>query len=209
LNLNFCLPLEKTKKAGSQIQLGDGILQRLADCQTRRRSSTVCATMPDSSHTPSEQECNVSDAEFVEAFERIAVEHLRGAALRITATRLAVIRALASSRRALSAQEIHRSIGASGGRIDAVSVYRILAALQSVGLVHHVGLIDGYFACREHQGTWHAAGHLVCGQCGCVTEVSLGEEDAVGLRRHAVGEGFAPSEIRVEMLGICEHCRQS
>src|SRR5579872_7492363 len=83
-----------------------------------------------------------------QAYEEHCLQELRLAGYRITMPRIQVIRALADTKIALSAYAIHERIMDSGGRIDVVSVYRILATLQQVGLIHHVGLVDGYFPCR-------------------------------------------------------------
>jgi Fur family transcriptional regulator, zinc uptake regulator len=84
-----------------------------------------------------------------ETYEEHALQQLRAAGFRITMPRVQVIRALAESKKALSAYAIHGVITASQGRIDVVSVYRILSTLQEVGLIHHVGVADGYIPCLE------------------------------------------------------------
>src|SRR5882757_8401730 len=81
-------------------------------------------------------------------YEEHSLKELRTAGYRITMPRVQVIRALADTNTALSAYAIHEKIISSGGKIDVVSVYRILATLQEVGLIHHIGVVDGYFPCR-------------------------------------------------------------
>src|SRR3954464_4350604 len=81
-------------------------------------------------------------------YEEHALKELRNAGYRITMPRVQVIRALADTTKALSAYAIHEKIINSGGKIDVVSVYRILSTLQEVGLIHHIGIVDGYFPCR-------------------------------------------------------------
>src|SRR5438034_8285929 len=81
-------------------------------------------------------------------YEDHCLTELRNAGYRITMPRVQVIRALGDSTRALSAYAIHEKIIKSGGKIDVVSVYRILSTLQEVGLIHHIGIVDGYFPCR-------------------------------------------------------------
>ncbi|MHB8635726.1 MAG: transcriptional repressor, partial [Fimbriimonadaceae bacterium] len=66
------------------------------------------------------------------AYEEHCLQELRLAGYRITMPRIQVIRALADTSVALSAYAIHERIMESGGRIDVVSVYRILATLQQV-----------------------------------------------------------------------------
>src|SRR5208283_2418532 len=82
------------------------------------------------------------------AYEEHCLQELRASGFRITMPRIQVIRALADATTAMSAYAIHERIIETGGRIDVVSVYRILATLQQVGLIHHIGIVDGYFPCR-------------------------------------------------------------
>lgn len=88
----------------------------------------------------------------VRAYEEMSIVALRNAGYRITMPRVQVIRALADSTKALSAYAIHEKILAGGGKIDVVSVYRILSTLEEVGLIHHVGIADGYFPSRIADG---------------------------------------------------------
>src|SRR5579871_2639688 len=85
-------------------------------------------------------------------YEEHCLKELRNAGYRITMPRVQVIRALADTTKALSAYAIHEKIISSSGKIDVVSVYRILSTLQEVGLIHHIGIVDGYFPCRITDG---------------------------------------------------------
>ena len=50
----------------------------------------------------------------------------------------------------MSAYAIHEKItGEMNGKIDVVSVYRILVTLQEVGVVVHIGIVDGYVPKHE------------------------------------------------------------
>lgn len=156
-----------------------------------------------------ERDCNRASRDFSTGFEESALEQLKEAGLRITMPRIQVIRALSKSNRSMTAYEIHAGICEDGGRIDVVSVYRILQTLLNIGMVHRIGIVDGYYACREPHAIEHDAEHLVCSECGCVTELSVAGNMVEGLSTQAKGAGFRPSEIRVEMLGLCEHCQSS
>lgn len=158
---------------------------------------------------PAEHPCNASHPADARRFEDLAVEELRAQGFRVTGPRIQVIRALAETHSALSPAAIHERIAGSGGRIDAVSVYRILSTLQRVGLVHHIGIVDGYYACRASGTGEHAAVHLVCGSCGCVTELAVPKRAREELAGKSETAGFASTELRVEMLGTCGHCRAS
>lgn len=146
------------------------------------------------------------DSEFLANFEAACLAQLKGAGLRVTMPRLQVIRALARSNRAMNAQEIHEAIHADQGRIDMVSVYRILQTLLALGIVHRIGLSDGYYACHGVSREAHDSEHLVCSKCGCVTEASVPQGASAALDEQAERLGFRTQEVRIEMLGICGHC---
>ena len=105
---------------------------------------------PEVSPSASESPRPMSEPHTPESFERHALDYLREVGLRITTPRIAVIRALSRSDAALNAYEVHAAILASGRKVDVVSVYRILALLRDIGLVHQLALVDGYAACRYH-----------------------------------------------------------
>ncbi|MCW5940638.1 MAG: transcriptional repressor [Fimbriimonadaceae bacterium] len=141
-----------------------------------------------------------------EGFESHALAVLKARGFRITTPRVLVIRALAASSRSLTAYAIHDEITQAGGKIDVVSVYRILTTLGESGLVHRIGVTDGFAACRqthEHHGTVQ---HLVCSECGTVTELELGERLRDETLDHARETGFEAREMHVEVLGRCRSC---
>lgn len=156
---------------------------------------------------PAALACHVASREDSDSFEQIALSVLRSNGHRITKPRIQVIRILAGSHRSQSAYSIHEQIVAKGEKIDVVSVYRILAALQELGLIHRVGTADGFIPCRiegEHDGRVQ---HLVCRLCGCVTELNPPEQAIEAANRLSDSQGFAADDIRIEMLGTCAHCR--
>jgi Fe2+ or Zn2+ uptake regulation protein len=150
--------------------------------------------------------CNRAGRGASESFEEIALQVLRTTGLRVTMPRVQVIRTLGESNRALSAYAIHERIHAGGGMIDVVSVYRILAMLQSAGLVHHIGIVDGYIPCRLQGDHDTECEHMVCAKCGCVTELPLSSVARDATTAQAKSVGFDPSSIKVELLGTCKHC---
>jgi len=156
-----------------------------------------------------EAQCYVASPEDSTSFEEVALSVLRSSGCRITKPRIQVIRTLAGSHRAQSAYSIHEQIVAKGEKVDVVSVYRILSALQELGLVHRVGIVDGFIPCRidgEHVGRVQ---HLVCKLCGCVTELALPESSLDAAVSLSDSQGFAAEDIRLEMLGTCAHCRSA
>jgi Fe2+ or Zn2+ uptake regulation protein len=139
-------------------------------------------------------------------YEIRAIKELRKRGLRVTMPRVQVIRALATSSRALSPYQLHSAIHEAGGRIDVVSVYRILATLVDIGLAHHIGIVDGYLACHLEGGHGLQSEHLVCRSCGEVTEAAVPEEALGAATRQIAGMGFRIEELKIEVLGLCAPC---
>ncbi len=153
------------------------------------------------------RKCNVADQKLAESFERAAIAHLKSEGYRVTNPRRLVVRELAAVNRPLPPSEIHEKIAGSGSSIDLVSVYRILHALESVGLIHHIAAMDGYLACRSDAGSEHHAAHFICSRCGCVDEQVLDETACRSIEGQGREAGFATGSFRVEVLGTCRHCR--
>jgi len=135
-------------------------------------------------------------------YEEHSLKELRNAGYRITMPRVQVIRALADTSRALSAYAIHEKIISGGGKIDVVSVYRILSTLQEVGLIHHIGVVDGYFPCRMEECSGRRSEVLVDEQTGDVIELKLPNLISDAIDKQAAELGFEASTIKVEITGV-------
>ena len=155
-----------------------------------------------------ESDCNRASSATAKGFEDRALALLKQMSFRLTQPRVQVIRALAESNCALTAQDLHRRILASGGKIDAVSVYRILETLQSVGLAHYVGDVEGFLACHVTGDQAHDTHHLVCQQCGCIVELSVPDSSRRRMVERAAQAGFDTVEVKIEAIGTCAHCRE-
>ncbi len=139
--------------------------------------------------------------EEAKAYEEHALKELRSAGYRITMPRVQVIRALADTKKALSAYAIHEKIISGGGKIDVVSVYRILSTLQEVGLIHHIGVVDGYFPCRMENCQGKRSEVMVCDETGDVMELRLPQGVVDLIEEQAKESGFETSTIKVEVTG--------
>jgi Fe2+ or Zn2+ uptake regulation protein len=134
-------------------------------------------------------------------YEEHALKELRAAGFRITMPRVQVIRALADTKRALSAYAIHEKIINGGGKIDVVSVYRILSTLQEVGLIHHIGVVDGYFPCRTPDCDGKRSEVVVSEETGDVIELRLPQAVIDAIEDQAKHHGFTAATIKVEITG--------
>lgn len=135
------------------------------------------------------------------AYEEQALRELRNAGFRITMPRVQVIRALADTETALSAYAIHDKIISSGGKIDVVSVYRILSTLQEVGLIHHIGVVDGYFPCRLSTCGERRSEVVVEETTGSVKELQMPKSIIQAIEEQARAAGFETTGIKVEITG--------
>lgn len=144
-------------------------------------------------------------------FEERSIRRLKAEGYRITMPRVQVIRALAESVNALSAYGIHERIIAAGGRIDVVSVYRILETLTKVGLVHHIchiGVVDGYLACRLGGEHLSQSEHLYCTETHTVHETVVPIEVLKALRKQLKDLEFEATSIKIEIIGVSSQARK-
>jgi Fe2+ or Zn2+ uptake regulation protein len=134
------------------------------------------------------------------------LDALRANGLRITQTRRAVLQTLGEAAEALSPYAIHSRIKDAQGQIDVVSVYRILETLQTLDLVHHVGLADGYRACGlDHAHESHSQ-HMICRDCRKVVEVDLPKDVVAHSLSSAAKAGFHGAQVHLEILAVCDDC---
>lgn len=139
-------------------------------------------------------------------FVKVSTERLKDRGFRITRPRTLVIEALARANRPLTAQSLYDSITAAGSKIDVVSVYRILAALKELDLVHHIGIVDGYVACAFHAEHLGETQHVVCDDCGKVWELPLSPDVMKATNLMLEGKGMRARNVKVEILATCRQC---
>ncbi len=134
-------------------------------------------------------------------YEEHSLTELRASGYRITMPRVQVLRALADTRFALSAYAIHEKIINGGGKIDVVSVYRILTTLQEVGLIHHIGVVDGYFPVRVDSPNTRRSEVMVSEETNEVTEMILPISVIEAIEEQSKAMGFEATTIKVEIVG--------
>ena len=137
-------------------------------------------------------------------FEDHSLTQLRMAGFRITMPRVQVIQALGDADTALSPYQIHQKILKNRGRIDVVSVYRILSTLQDLGLVHHIGATDGYYPSRKGTPDQKNAAHLICQDSGEITELQMNDDCLAAIQGQVAKAGYNPSSIKIEVTGTCK-----
>ena len=86
-------------------------------------------------------------------------------------------------------------------RIVPVTVYRQLAFLMRIGLVHRLQPTQTYFPCG-HPEQVHESRFLLCSSCGDVDEVESSGLEPL-LSQIADERGFRPNKAVVEVKGWC------
>jgi Fur family transcriptional regulator, ferric uptake regulator len=124
---------------------------------------------------------------------------------RRTEQRVIVAEALASAKRALSAQELYERVRVAHPGIGRATVYRALEAQVEDGMASRFerdGHISAYIACDpEHHH------HLVCTSCQRVEDVA---EDVVAPMLASVGRrhDFQVDHAALDFYGLCPSCRR-
>ena len=125
---------------------------------------------------------------------------------RLTRQRVIVAEALASAKRAQSAQELYERIKASHPTLGRATVYRALEAEVQDGMASRFerdGHVSAYIACdAEHHH------HLVCTRCQRVLDL---DETVVAPLLMSVGRRheFKVDHAALDFYGLCRRCRRS
>lgn len=124
---------------------------------------------------------------------------------RLTQQRVIVAEALASARRALSAQELTERVKRTHPTIGRATVYRALEAQVEDGMASRFereGHVWAYIACdpQHHH-------HLVCTRCQTVEDLA---EELVAPMLGAVGRrhDFQVDHAALDFYGLCGRCRR-
>src|SRR5262245_45127997 len=128
---------------------------------------------------------------------------LRRAGLRVTASRLAVLTALAASAPHPSVDAVVSVVRERLGDGSAQTVYNVLRTFTEVGLVRRIepagrpGLYELRVGDNHH--------HVVCRRCGAIADVDCAVGDTPCLTA-ADGSGYEIDEAEVIYWGRCPAC---
>ena len=123
---------------------------------------------------------------------------------RATPARRLLLNALFATREHRSAEELAAEVHALAPDVHLSTIYRNLEELERLGVIDSTRLGNG-------PATYHLAtaahGHLVCEQCGTMTEVP--DEIFTDLVRVAITDyGFTINPHRFAVTGRCATCQQ-
>ena len=127
---------------------------------------------------------------------------LRKARYKVTPARIAVFMLLQKSKNPLSAREI---IDEFQAKIDPVTIYRILHAFKSKGIIYQVDLRHNHAHYELSSKKEHH--HLMCVACGRIEDVHQCRVQDLYQQILKNAHGF--SEIRqhaLEFYGVCKLC---
>ena len=131
-----------------------------------------------------------------------AAEELRGAGLRVTAARVALLETVRDGDH-LDVEAIASGVRERIGHVSLQAVYDALHALTAAGLVRRIELADGPARFERRVGDNHH--HVVCRLCGAVADVDCAVGEAPCLTA-SDDRGFSIDEAQVIYWGLCPDC---
>ena len=153
-------------------------------------------TLPSRSLTP--REGGSYDRSVPKASEA-TIARLEGEGHRVTDSRRAVLDAIAETHSPFTVEDICVSLPGVGR----ATVFRTVKLLQELDVVCRLPLGDGGVRYQLSQSEHHH--HLICSNCGAVSEFS--DQDLDGLiARNASSAGFRLDGHSLELYGLCEGC---
>jgi Fur family transcriptional regulator, stress-responsive regulator len=131
-----------------------------------------------------------------------AAEELRGAGLRVTAARVALLTTIREGDH-LGVEAIASGVRDRIGHVSLQAVYDALQALTGAGLVRRIELAGSPARFEGRVGDNHH--HLACRSCGVVADVDCAVGSAPCLTA-SDDQGFEIGEAEVVYWGLCPDC---
>jgi Fur family ferric uptake transcriptional regulator len=133
------------------------------------------------------------------------VAALRSRALRVTATRLAVLSVVTEGKH-MTAEQVAQAARERVGAISTQAVYDVLGALTAGGLVRRIEPAGSPARYETRVGDNHH--HAVCRSCGAITDIDcvVGDPPCVA---PADAGGFVVDEAEVTFWGLCPDCQKT
>ncbi|MER6980245.1 Fur family transcriptional regulator [Streptomyces carpinensis] len=134
-----------------------------------------------------------------------AAQELRGAGLRVTAARVALLETVREGDH-LGVEAIASGVRERVGHVSLQAVYEALHALTAAGLVRRIEPAGSPARFEGRVGDNHH--HVVCRSCGAVADVDCAVGEAPCLTA-SDDHGFAIHEAEVIYWGLCPECSTS
>jgi Fur family ferric uptake transcriptional regulator len=141
-------------------------------------------------------------------FVRLFGRYLREQGLPVTPQREAVADVVFVSEEHLSVEEIEQRLREGGERIGKATIYRTLDLLVRSQLVEEHDFSEGFKRYEHRLSRQPEHEHLICQECGSVTEFQSDEVKEIQDRISAE-HGFLPNRHKLEIYGLCSQCREA
>lgn len=135
-----------------------------------------------------------------------AEELLRGASMRVTAPRVAVLTAVYEHSHS-DTDELAQIVREQLGGVSKQAVYDVLKALTDAGLVRRIEPSGSSGRYEARVGDNHH--HVVCRRCGTIADIDCAVGEAPCLDAIDGGHGFVIDEAEVTYWGTCPSCQES
>lgn len=129
-------------------------------------------------------------------------ELLRGVGLRVTAPRVAVVRAL-DARPHATADDVAAAVRKAVGAVSTQAVYDVLRACTDAGIVRRIEPAGSSTRYELRVGDNHH--HAVCRSCGAIADVDCAV-GAVPCLEPSQRHGYVIDEAEVIYWGTCPDC---
>jgi Fur family transcriptional regulator, ferric uptake regulator len=139
---------------------------------------------------------------------RIFGRYLREQGLPVTQQREAVAEVVFASSEHLSVDDIEQQLRRSGERIGKATIYRTLDLLVKSHLAEEHDFGEGFQRYEHRLSRQPVHEHLICLECGAVTEFRSREIEGIEARV-AADYGFRPTRHRLEIYGLCGACQEA
>jgi Fur family transcriptional regulator, stress-responsive regulator len=131
-------------------------------------------------------------------------DRLRGAGLRVTSSRVAVLRVLCEADDHPRVEQVIERVRSGGLSISTQAAYDACEALRSRGLARRIALGGGPARYEGRAGDRHH--HLVCRACGVTVDID-GVSGVAPCLDTPRATGFTIDEAEVTFWGLCPSCQ--
>jgi Fur family transcriptional regulator, peroxide stress response regulator len=135
----------------------------------------------------------------------VIMDELKAGGHRLTPQRVAIVRLLVNSRDHPSAAQLYERIAEQFPTTSLATVYKTLAILRELGLVHEMGFSEDDNRYDAAAAPPHA--HLICVRCRKITDQEI-ERIADLALRVAERSGYRLTRQRMEFYGLCPECQR-
>lgn len=134
--------------------------------------------------------------------ESVYVSKIRDAGFKVTPQRLSIYMAVLESKEHPKVEHIYQSLKEANPSFTLATVYRTLESFADAGLItriFHPG------QSKRYDGNVEDHHHLVCNHCEQVSDISLAMLDLP--KPPLAIEGFTPQKVQLQVLGVCDTCK--